>query len=77
MSKYVITFTRLIEKKDENVQERVLEIFQKIGLKTALQVNWAGKINEDNSNFPNFMLRFRCIQVPVQAMICFVKSKIQ
>ena len=69
MSKYVITFTRLIEKKDENVQERVLEIFQKIGLKTALQVNWAGKINEDNSNFPNFMLRFRCIQVPVQAVI--------
>ena len=45
MSKYVITFTRLIEKKDENVQERVLEIFQKIGLKTALQVNRAGKSN--------------------------------
>ena len=50
-SRNVVIFG-LPEKKDENVEERVQEVFQEIGLKPILQASRVGKISKESSKRP-------------------------
>ena len=50
-SKNVIVFG-LSEMKDENVEERVQEVFQEIGLKPALQASRVGRMIKEKSKRP-------------------------
>ena len=50
-SRNVVIFG-LPEQKDENVEERVQEVFQEIGLKPTLQATRVGKIRKDNAKRP-------------------------
>ena len=50
-SRNVVIFG-LPEQRDENVEERVQEVFQEIGLKPTLQATRVGKIRKDNAKRP-------------------------
>ena len=69
-SRNVVIFG-LPEQKDENVEKRVQEVFQEIGLKITLMATRVGKIGKDNAK-----RRYKFLyQVTALYTKCFGKSR--